>query len=150
MFETCPRTLDLLARAVQVRLNHLITDEDLADLRKQWLKLWRLCLQRSAGMEGSMEPSRRALGVQLAKLAAPMVLSNLAYTLLGVLDTLFLGRVSTAAVGAIGVAGSLFLAFALLFRGLIQGTLPYVARMYGSQRPQNRKYLKHFALLSLL
>ena len=102
-------------------------------------------------MEGSMEPSRRALGVQLAKLAAPMVLSNLAYTLLGVLDTLFLGRVSTAAVGAIGVAGSLFLAFALLFRGLIQGTLPYVARMYGSQRPREAgKYLKHFALLSLL
>lgn len=32
--ETCPRTLDLLARAVQVRLNHLITDEDLADLRE--------------------------------------------------------------------------------------------------------------------
>lgn len=91
------------------------------------------------------------LGRQLLKLAAPMVLSNLAYTLLGVLDTLFLGRVSTAAVGSIGVGGSLFLAFALLFRGIVQGTLPYVARMYGRQRPREAgRYLQYYLLLSLL
>ncbi len=95
--------------------------------------------------------SRRALWMQLARLAAPMVMSNLAYTLLGVLDTMFLGRVSTAAVGSIGVASTLFLAFALLFRGTIYGTLPYVARMYGGRRPREAgKYLQHFAFLALL
>ena len=30
--DSCPRTLDLLGRAVQIRLNHLITSEDLDDL----------------------------------------------------------------------------------------------------------------------
>jgi dTDP-4-amino-4,6-dideoxygalactose transaminase len=30
--DICPKTLDLLGRAVQIRLNQLITDEDLADL----------------------------------------------------------------------------------------------------------------------
>ena len=47
----------------------------------------------------------------------------------------------------VGVAGSLFLAFALLFRGPIQGP-PYVARD-GSQ-PAEAAAWKHFALLSLL
>ena len=95
--------------------------------------------------------SRRARWMQLARLAAPMVMSNLAYTLLGVLDTMFLGRVSTAAVGSIGVASTLFLAVALLFRGTIYGTLPYVARMYGGRRPREAgKYLQHFAFLALL
>lgn len=32
--ESCPKTLDLLQRAVQIRLNHLITDEDLVDLKQ--------------------------------------------------------------------------------------------------------------------
>ena len=32
--DSCPRTLDILSRAVQIRLNHLITDEDLADLKQ--------------------------------------------------------------------------------------------------------------------
>lgn len=95
--------------------------------------------------------SGRALGMQLAKLAAPIVFSNLAYTLLGVLDTLFLGRVSTTAVGSIGIASTLFLAFSLLFRGTIQGAMPYVARMFGSnKREAAGKYLQHFAVLSLM
>lgn len=102
-------------------------------------------------MRVEIKKDPRELGRELAGLAGPMVLSNLAYTLLGIVDTLFMGRVSTEAVGSIGVASTLYLAFSLLFRGVVQGTLPYVARMVGSGRPrEGGMYLQHFVLLALL
>jgi len=80
-----------------------------------------------------------------------MVLSNLAYTLLGAIDTLFLGRVSTMALGAVGLGGLLFLTASLLLRGSINGTIPYVSRMYGAgNKLEAGRYLQYFLCLSAL
>ena len=54
--------------------------------------------------------TRTGLTWQLAKLAAPIVLSNLSQTLLGVVDTIFMGRVGTGFPGGRRFFGLLRLA----------------------------------------
>lgn len=87
---------------------------------------------------------------QLIALAAPIVLSNLAYTLLGVVDTAFMGRVGTLALGAVGLANITYLTAAVVLRSATGGTLPFVARTYGAgDLPAAGRYLKHFIVLAL-
>ncbi len=93
----------------------------------------------------------RGLTRQLVKLATPIVLSNLAYTLLGAADTLFMGRVSITALGAVGLGSITFLTALLVLRGTISGTTPFVARMYGAgDLPAAGRFLQHFITLALL
>ncbi len=88
---------------------------------------------------------------QLVKLAGPMVLSNLAYTLLGAVDTFFMGRVSTLALGAVGIASMAFLAPSLILRGTIGGAMPFAARRYGAKDYNGAgQALQHFLLLAVL
>ncbi len=88
---------------------------------------------------------------QLVRLATPIVLSNLAYTLLGVTDTFFMGRVSTTALGAVGLASMMFFTSLLIFRGTVSGIMPFVSRMYGAgDKPAGGRYLQYFLLLALL
>ena len=66
-------------------------------------------------------------------LAGPLILQNLSYTLLGVTDTFFVSRVSTAAVGAVGLAGVLFFSLMLLFRSTAASSVVFVGRAYGAE-----------------
>lgn len=95
--------------------------------------------------------SSRNLTKDLAYLAAPLVASNLAYTLMGVVDTLFLGRVSAAALGAVGLANMLFLTLSLIFRSTISGVTTFVSRAYGAgELPLAGQHLIHFIGFALL
>ncbi|MGE5578192.1 MAG: MATE family efflux transporter [Syntrophothermus sp.] len=88
---------------------------------------------------------------QLIQLAIPIVLSNLAYTLLGATDTFFMGRVSTTSLGAVGLANMMFLTPSLILRGTINGAMPFVSRMYGAgDKPAGGRYLQYFLILALL
>lgn len=88
---------------------------------------------------------------ELAILALPMVISNLAYTLLGVTDILFLGRVSATALGAAGLANLVFLTISLVFRGAVNGVTTFVARAYGAKDyVAAGQYLIHFIIFALL
>ena len=62
-----------------------------------------------------------------------MILQNLSYTLLGVTDTFFVSRVSTAAVGAVGLAGVLFFSLMLLFRSTAASSVVLVGRAHGAE-----------------
>ena len=68
----------------------------------------------------------------LAIVAAPLVLQNLSFTLLGVADTFFVSRLSTDAVAAVGLAGILYFALLLLFRSAASSTMVFVGRAHGS------------------
>lgn len=97
------------------------------------------------------KPEQMALAKQLVVLASPLILSNLAYTLLGAVDTIFLGRVSAVSLGAVGLGTMVFLTVSLLFRGTVNGTTTFVARMYGANKfKQAGTYLKYFLVLALL
>ncbi len=60
---------------------------------------------------------RSGLTRQIALLAGPLVLQNLSQTLLGVVDTYFVSRVSTEALAAVGLSSVIFFAVVMLFRG---------------------------------
>jgi MATE family multidrug resistance protein len=65
-------------------------------------------------------------------LAYPVVLSSLANTLMGVTDTLFMGWVSTAAQGGVGLGGVLAWTCASLFVGTLTAINTFVAQHFGA------------------
>lgn len=77
--------------------------------------------------------SRTGLTRNITLLAGPLILQNLSYTLLGVTDTFFVSRVSTEAVGAVGLAGVLFFALMLLFRSTAGSSVIFVGRAHGAR-----------------
>jgi MATE family multidrug resistance protein len=77
--------------------------------------------------------ARTGLTQKLGLLAGPLILQNLSYTLLGVTDTFFVSRVSTSAVGAVGLAGVLFFALMLLFRSTANSSVIFVGRAHGAR-----------------
>ena len=69
---------------------------------------------------------------KIAWLAGPLILQNLSYALLGVTDTFFVSRISTEAVGAVGLAGVLFFSLMLLFRSTAASSVVFVGRAHGA------------------
>lgn len=95
--------------------------------------------------------ARTGLTWQLATLAAPIIFSNLSQTLLGVVDTIFMGRVGTSALAAVGLGGMIFLTFELILRGTVWGTLVFVSRAYGAgDKAEAGRHLKGFVALALV
>ena len=76
---------------------------------------------------------RTGLTRKVALLAGPLILQNLSYSLLGVTDTFFVSRISTEAVGAVGLAGVLFFALMLLFRSTAASSVVFVGRAHGAK-----------------
>lgn len=79
-------------------------------------------------------PWRRLL-LLTARLAVPVVLANLAQTLMGVVDTLMVGRLGTAAIAAVGVATLLFSTLATGLRSFDVSVQVFTARRDGEGRP---------------
>ncbi len=74
---------------------------------------------------------RRELRPMIA-LATPVVFAELGWSLMGIVDTLMVGRISAEAIGAVGLAGMLFFAIAVFAMGLLLGLDPLVAQAYGA------------------
>lgn len=74
---------------------------------------------------------RSGLTRQIALLAGPLVLQNLSQTLLGVVDTYFVSRISTEALASVGLSSVLFFAVYMLFRGTANSTVVFVGRAHG-------------------
>jgi len=100
--------------------------------------------------EASPKPST-SLGRELLTLALPLMFSNLAYTLIGLTDTAFMGRVGTVEVGAVGLGNLLILTLQLLFRGSLETVTVFAARFFGEKNPLEvgRTYGR-FLMLALL
>lgn len=88
---------------------------------------------------------------ELLQLAGPLIFSNLAYTLLGALDTIFMGQVGATELGAVGVASALFLAASSLLRGTVGSVMVVVSQAYGAEDyGRIKKAVWHYAILALL
>ena len=74
---------------------------------------------------------RTNLTWQIAILAGPLILQNLSHTLLGVIDTFFVSRISTEGLAAVGLAGVMYFAVLMLFRGTANSTVVFVGRAHG-------------------
>jgi multidrug resistance protein, MATE family len=65
-------------------------------------------------------------------LSAPVVMAELGWVTMGIVDTLMVGRLGPDAIGAVGLASVLFFAVAVFAMGLLLGLDPLVARAFGA------------------
>lgn len=87
-----------------------------------------------APTEASRAPSAWQLGGELRallKLAIPVVLSELAWMMMSVVDTIMVGRLSPEAIGAVGLSSVLYYVPALCGMGLLLGLDTLVSQAYG-------------------
>ena len=71
----------------------------------------------------------------MLRLAAPLVLAELGWMAMGVVDTMFVGRVGAEAIGAVGLGTTVFYGIAVCAGGLLLGLDTLVAQAFGPARP---------------
>ncbi|MFZ0393833.1 MAG: MATE family efflux transporter, partial [Terracidiphilus sp.] len=67
----------------------------------------------------------------MISLAVPVVLSELGWMLQGVVDTIMVGRLGPAAIGAVAVGNAVYYTPALFGIGLVLGLDTLVSQAYG-------------------
>ena len=72
--------------------------------------------------------------VPTLRLAAPVVISELSWMAMGVVDTLMVGGLGPEAIGAVSLGGMLHIAVAIFGYGLLLGMDPIVAQAIGAGR----------------
>src|SRR5215472_13001176 len=76
---------------------------------------------------------RREFRPMLA-LATPVVIAELGWVTMGIVDTLMVGRLGASAIAAVGLAGMLFFGVTVFSMGLLLGLDPLVAQAFGGRR----------------
>src|SRR6185437_15470963 len=68
----------------------------------------------------------------MARLAAPLVLAEVGWMMMGVVDTMVVGRVSADAIGAVSLGTSIFYTIAIFASGLLLGLDTMIAQAFGA------------------
>jgi MATE family multidrug resistance protein len=83
-------------------------------------------------------------------LALPVVLAELGWMTMGLVDTLMVGRLSPEAIGAVGVGSSLFMGVVIFAMGLMLGLDTLVSHAFGAGRIEEcHRWLVHGTFLAL-
>lgn len=83
-------------------------------------------------------------------LAAPVVLAELGWVTMGMVDTLMVGHLSAEALGAVGVGSSLFMAVGIFAMGLLLGLDTLVSHAFGAGRLEDcHRWLVHGIALAI-
>jgi multidrug resistance protein, MATE family len=67
-------------------------------------------------------------------LATPVVMAELGWVTMGIVDTIMVGGLGPGAIGAVGLASMMFFAVAVFAMGLLLGLDPLVAQAFGARR----------------
>jgi multidrug resistance protein, MATE family len=87
----------------------------------------------------------------MLSLAWPVVVAELGWMVMGLVDTLMVGRVSPEAIGAVGLGSSVFVAFAIFGMGLLLGLDTLVSQAYGAgSREECHRWLLHGLYLAVI
>jgi multidrug resistance protein, MATE family len=87
----------------------------------------------------------------MLRVAVPVVLAELGWMFMGVVDTIMVGPLGPAAIAAAGVGTSLHMAFAIFGMGLLLGLDTLVSQAYGArQTTECHRWLIHGVVLALL
>ncbi len=70
----------------------------------------------------------------MLRLATPLVMAELGWMSMGIVDTMMVGRVSAEAIGAVSLGGILFYTVAMFGSGLMLGLDTLVSQSYGARR----------------
>jgi MATE family, multidrug efflux pump len=83
-------------------------------------------------------------------LAVPVVLAELGWVTMGIVDTLMVGRLGAEAIGAVGIGSSVFMGVCVFAMGLLLGLDTLVAQSFGAGRLDDcHRWLVHGVALSL-
>jgi MATE family multidrug resistance protein len=84
-------------------------------------------------------------------LALPVVVAELGWITMGIVDTLMVGRLSPEAIGAVGIGSSVFIAVGIFSMGFLLGLDALVAQAFGARRFEDcHRWLVHGVALSLV
>lgn len=84
-------------------------------------------------------------------LAAPVVLAELGWMTMGMVDTLMVGRLSPEAIGAVGLGSSIFMAAGIFAMGMLLGLDTLVSQAFGARRiDECHRWLVHGVALGVL
>jgi MATE family multidrug resistance protein len=87
----------------------------------------------------------------MLRVAGPVVLAELGWMSMGVVDTIMVGPLGPSAIAAAGIGSSLHTAFAIFGMGLLLGLDTLVSQAYGARRiDECHRWLFHGVLLALL
>src|SRR5260370_9333881 len=78
-----------------------------------------------AGVRGELRP--------MVTVAAPLVIAEVGWMAMGVVDTMMVGRVGADAIAAVGLGTMLFYAAGVFASGFLLGLDTLVAQAYGAQ-----------------
>ena len=86
----------------------------------------------------------------MAMLAAPVVVAELGWMTMGMVDVLMVGRLSPEAIGAVGIGSALFMAAGVFAMGMLLGLDTLVSQAFGAGRLDDcHRWLIHGVVLSL-
>ena len=84
-------------------------------------------------------------------LAAPVVIAEVGWVSMQIVDIAMVGRLGPEAIGAVGVGSALFLAFSVFGMGLLLGLDTLVSQAFGARdRAACDRWLRHGVLLALV
>lgn len=84
-------------------------------------------------------------------LAAPVVIAELGWITMGMVDTLMVGRLSPEAIGAVGLGSSIFMAAGVFAMGMLLGLDTLVSHAFGAGRlDECHRWLLHGVVLAVL
>lgn len=79
----------------------------------------------------SVDLTKGPITRSLLTIAAPIVAANILHSMMEVVDLFFVGRISQAAIGGVGLSVSVVFVLMTLIIGLASGTTAFVSRYYG-------------------
>ena len=86
-----------------------------------------------------------------AALAAPVVIAEVGWVAMQIVDIAMVGRLGPEAIGAVGVGSALFLALSVFGMGLLLGLDTLVSQAFGARdRAQCDRWLRHGVVLALV
>lgn len=83
----------------------------------------------------------------MIRLATPIMLQNLIFSSLGLVDGLMIGQLGEKAVAAVGIANQVFFLVSLLFFGITSGTAIFTAQYWGNKDIPRIQSVLGFSLL---
>jgi MATE family multidrug resistance protein len=83
-------------------------------------------------------------------IAVPVVLAELGWVTMGIVDTLMVGRLGAEAIGAVGIGSSVFMGVCVFAMGLLLGLDTLVSHSFGAGKLEEcHRWLVHGVVLSL-
>ena len=87
----------------------------------------------------------------MLRIAGPVILGEIGWMAMGLVDTLYVGPLGPAAIAAVGVSSGVFTAIAIFGMGLMLGLDTLVSHAWGARRPDEcLDWLRHGTTLALL